>query len=77
MLSISTCLGNLKPQVVLDVEMVIWKSLFSLASGKIDPTDLLQQLSADLPWADIEAAPPNVSQWFNLGKFHHTMGTFC
>jgi hypothetical protein len=76
MLSISTCLGNLKPQVVLDVEMVIWKSLFSLASGKIDPTDLLQQLSANLPWADIEAAPPHVSHWFNLGKFHHTMGTF-
>jgi hypothetical protein len=77
MLSISTCLGNSKPQVVLDVEMAIWKTLFSLASGMIDPFDLLQQLSADLPWADIEAAPPNISQWFNLGKFHHTMGTFC
>jgi hypothetical protein len=77
MLSISTCLGNSKPQVVLDVEMAIWKMLFSLASGMMDPFDVLQQLSAQLPWADIDAAPLNVAQWFNLGKFPHTISTFC
>ena len=70
MLRISTCLGNSKPRVVFDVEMAIWKTLFSLASGGMDPFDLLQKLSAELPWESIQAAPPEVSYWFNLGKFH-------
>jgi hypothetical protein len=73
MVRLSTCLGNSKPQVVLDVEMAIWKSLFSLASGGIDPFDLLQKLSVELPWESIEAAPPEVSHWFNLGKFRYSM----
>lgn len=70
MLRISTCLGNSKPRVVFDVEMAIWKTLFSLASGGRGPFDLLQKLSAELPWDRIQAAPPEVSHWFNLRKFH-------
>jgi hypothetical protein len=66
MLSISTCLGNSKPQLLLDVEKEIWKTLFSLASGTIDPFDLLRQLSDTLPWNDIHAASSTDSQWFNL-----------
>jgi hypothetical protein len=69
MLCISTCLGNSKPQVLVDVEMAIWRTLFSLASGMIDPFDLLHQLSNDLPWDGIHAASPTVSEWFNIGKF--------
>ena len=66
MLSISTCLGNSKPQLLLDVEKEIWKTLFSLASGTIDPFDLLRQLSDMLPWNDIHATSSTDSQWFNL-----------
>jgi hypothetical protein len=69
MLGISTCLGNSRPQVVFDVETVIWKTLFSLASGTMDPLDLLHQLSNDLPWDDIKAASAIDSAWFDLGKF--------
>jgi len=69
MISLSSCLGNCKPQVVFDVEMEIWRSLFSLASGKVDPFDVLHQLSEDLPWDRIQAASSTDSKWFNLGKF--------
>jgi hypothetical protein len=68
MLSISTCLGNSKPQVIIDIEMAIWRTIFSLASGMDDPFDLLHQLSAALPWDSIHAASSMDSQWFNLGK---------
>src|SRR6266511_103125 len=37
MLSISQSLGNKKPKIILDVEMAIWRTLFSLASGLLDP----------------------------------------
>jgi hypothetical protein len=70
MLSISTCLGNSKPQVIIDIEMAIWRTIFFLASGMVDPFDLLHQLSADLPWDSIHAASSTDSQWFNLGMFH-------
>lgn len=69
MLSISTCLGNLKPQIVIDVEQAIWRTVFTLASGANDPFDLFQKLSADLPWNRIRTASPVDSSWFDLGKF--------
>jgi hypothetical protein len=58
MLSISTCLGNSKPQILIDVEQAIWRTVFTLASGAEDPFDLVQKLSADLPWASIRAISP-------------------
>lgn len=73
MLTISNALGNFKPQVVLDVETAIWRTLFSLASGLSDPFDLIQQLSASLPWQEIQAASSPVSNWFDLGKFPHSI----
>jgi hypothetical protein len=68
MLSISTCLGNSKPQLLIDVEKAIWRTIFALASGVDDPIDLLHKLSADLPWDSIHASSPSESTWFNLGK---------
>jgi hypothetical protein len=56
MLSISQSLGNCKPKILLDVEVTIWKSLFSLASGTVDLLDILQQLSDKLPWTKIHTA---------------------
>ncbi len=71
MLSIGTYLGNSKPQLLFDVEMEIWKTLFSLASGTFDPFDLLHQLSENLPWDFIETASDDVAGWFNLGKLKY------
>jgi hypothetical protein len=69
MLSISTCLGNSKPQMLIDVEKAIWRTVFDLASGENDPFDLLHGLTADLPWDSIRAASPVDSAWFDLCKF--------
>jgi hypothetical protein len=66
MLSISTCLGNSKPQVLVDVEIAIWKSLLSLASGMNEPFDVLRQLSDDLPWDNIHGLSSMDSGWFDL-----------
>jgi len=68
MLAMSTCLGNSKPQVLFDVEMMIWKALCSLSSGMVDPLDVLHQLSDNLPWDRIqEASSMDSAKWFNLG----------
>jgi hypothetical protein len=67
MLSIGTCLGNAKPPLILDVEKAIWKTLFSIASGTVDPFDQLHQLSQNLPWDRIQASSTD-SSWFDLGK---------
>jgi len=77
MLTISTCLGNSKPQVLIDVEMSIWRTLFSLASGRRDPFDLLHELSNELPWDTIQAASAAHSKWFTLGKFKFSMQILC
>jgi hypothetical protein len=69
LLKISSCLGNAKPQPLLEVERAIWKTLFSLASGRLDPFDLLHQLSDSFPWEDIQGASSADSSWFDLGKF--------
>ena len=55
MLQISQSLGNNKPKILLDVEKAIWRTLFALALGTLDPLNLLQRLSDQLPWNDIEA----------------------
>ena len=68
MLGISASLGNAKPQVLRDVEMQIWKTLCSLASGMHDPFDLLHKLAESLPWDRIQAASSTDSTWFNLGE---------
>ncbi len=56
MLSISQSLGNKKPKIILDVEMAIWRTLFSLVLGLLNPLDLLQRLSDQLLWNEIERA---------------------
>jgi len=78
MLSISQSLGNKKPKIILDVETAIWRTLFSLASGLLDPLDLLQRLSDQLPWNQIEKALSNDSDrtWFSLGKCISRKPTF-
>ena len=69
MVAISSCLGNVKSQVLQNVEREIWKTLFDLTSGTRDPLDLLQQLSRELPWSQIGAASSDESErrWFRCG----------
>jgi hypothetical protein len=68
MLAMSSCLGNSKPQVLFDIEMTIWKALCSLASGTVDPFNVLHELSDSLPWDRIqEAFSTDSAKWFNLG----------
>jgi len=76
MLNMSSCLGNYKPQIVVDVETAIWKTLFSLASGAFHPLDLLQRFSDNLPWDGIHIASSRQYErtWFNPGKFHFVNG---
>ena len=70
MIDISRCLGNQKPQVILEVEKAIWNTLFSLVSGTIDPLGLLQNLSDKMPWSKIDSAQStdSVRRWFCFGK---------
>jgi hypothetical protein len=78
MLAISSCLGNSKPRLIFDVEIVIWKVLCSLVTGMGDPFDILHQLSDNLPWDHIQAASSTDSEWFNLGQFVPSMRrVFC
>lgn len=75
MLCISSCLGNSKPPIIFDVEMAIWKTLFSIATENTDPIIALNKLSTDLPWERINEVSSEDSQWFDLGKFHHSKGS--
>lgn len=72
MLHISQSLGNNKPKLLLDVEKAIWRTLFDLALGTLDPFDLLQRLSDQLPWNEIKAVWSRdfESKWFSLGKLN-------
>lgn len=68
MLYISESLGNHKPRILEDVEIAIWKTLFSITSEKLDPLHHLQQLSNSLPWEQIANTMSSERAWFSIGK---------
>ena len=70
MISISRALGNRKPEIILQVEKLIWETVFALATGSQEPLHLLQQLSNNLPWEEIQQAQAllDIRTWFKLGK---------
>jgi hypothetical protein len=70
MISTSIMLGNAKTDLILEVERVIWKIVFALASGTLEPNQLLLRLEGDLPWLQIESEARSVNRchWFQLGK---------
>ncbi len=43
-------LGNEKPKVLMEVEKVIWKVVFSITEGTIDLANTLTALSEAVPW---------------------------
>lgn len=62
-------LGGGKPKLLVDVEKLIWKTIFSIAQGA-DPLAELLKLQKILPWSDISElreTDPVASAWFDLG----------
>jgi hypothetical protein len=72
MISTSIALGNAKTDLILEVEHVIWKVVFELASGTLTPDRLLFRLDQDFPWPKIEseARSENERNWFQLDKLY-------
>lgn len=65
LLAISELLGNRKPASIVAAEMAIWKTLFTLADGLVEPVHLLRELSMEL--GQMRASRED-QVWFNLGK---------
>ncbi|KAF8961234.1 hypothetical protein BDZ97DRAFT_1760084 [Flammula alnicola] len=68
------CLGNDKPEALLEVEKVLWTMIFSMADGSLNPKDALERLKSDLPWDLIwsVAESKQQSSWFHLTKSSQT-----
>jgi len=47
-------LGNKKPDILLEVESIIWKVLFSIAKGESGPNEAFWDMIAALPWEKME-----------------------
>ena len=70
MLLMNQVLGNRKTDLTIEVEKAIWKVVFSLAEGRLDPAQLLHRLCQDLPWEKIIAAKDSAVEchWFDFRK---------
>ena len=70
MLLMNQVLGNRKTDLTIEVEKAIWKVVFSLAKGRLDPAQLLHRLCQDLPWEKIIAAKDSAVEchWFDFRK---------
>ena len=70
MLLMNQVLGNGKTDLTIEVEKAIWKVVFSLSEGRLDPAQLLHRLCQDLPWEKIIAAKDSAVEchWFDFRK---------
>jgi len=59
-------LGNEKLKILMDVEKVIWRLLFSLAEGTIDPSTALTALNASIPWDSVRTCSLTDRAWFDV-----------
>ncbi|KAF8954584.1 hypothetical protein BDZ97DRAFT_1766010 [Flammula alnicola] len=68
------CLGNDKPEALLEVEKVLWTVIFLMADGSLNPKDALERLKSDLPWDLIWSVTESKQQssWFHLTKSSQT-----
>jgi len=73
MLSMSEFLGNRKPDTLVAVENAIWRVVFALADGHLNPTELLKKLADDLPWGQISKLTSEDRCWFGICKPYHKM----
>ena len=58
-------LGNNKPELLLEVEKIVWRALFVMSEGLHFPEDIVDQLFLQIPWQKLQL---NSSQWdwFNI-----------
>jgi hypothetical protein len=59
-------LGNEKPKVLMEVEKVIWKVVFSLTEGTVDPANALTALSEAVPWDSVQGCSLTDRAWFDV-----------
>jgi len=59
-------LGNNKPEPLLEVERIIWKTLFVLSEGLHVPEDVVEQLLVQIPWEHLQCLDPSQRSWFNI-----------
>ena len=62
-------LGNCKPPDLVSAENAIWKTLFGLADGTLEPDHLLDTLVDSLPWEEIALCSSEDRAWFSFGEF--------
>ena len=48
-------LGNTKPDILLEVEGIIWRALFSIAKGESGPDEAFRVMIAVLPWEKMDS----------------------
>ena len=64
-------LGNKKPDLLIEVEKVIWRALFTLSEGTKAPEDVLRDLNLQVPWQTIQPGVlTDVSEWFTIASTH-------
>ena len=68
MLAINLCLGNQKPKALVAVEKEIWKVVFAIADGCLNPTELLKKLADHLPWGKIAHLTADEIGFFGISK---------
>lgn len=68
MLNAVFSLGNDKPELLLEVERIIWGIIFSMANGDLSPKESMMSLSNSLLWKMIEdaAESPIQRSWFEF-----------
>ena len=62
----SIALGNKKPEGLLEVEKIIWRSLFKLSEGTTAPEDILGGLVDQIPWHRFQPSSQQDSEWFAI-----------
>jgi hypothetical protein len=64
-------LGNKKPELLLEVEKVIWRALLTLSEGTKAPEDVLRDLHLQIPWQTFQPQVlTDVSEWFTIPSTH-------
>jgi hypothetical protein len=63
----SMSLGNGKPQLLLDLEKQVWRTLFKMVNGG-DLDNLLLDLVECISWTALAAVPEGDRQWFSLSR---------
>ena len=67
---ISKSIGNQKPPILLEVEVIAWKALFAVARGEIDAEVAFAQVMDTIPWQKLVTVSSSERYWFKPGMHH-------